>query len=132
MIISDEESFERHIVRTLNPKKPRTWKQTIKDYYNYQKQRVKRDSYSSKGILVVWTFEEFELWMENNKEKFEYIKSVGHTPSIDRIDASKHYEESNCRMIPNELNSAMGEITALQNRLKHLYEYCSANSFWLS
>lgn len=131
LYLDDETSFTNHIMRTLHPKKPKTWNQIVKSYYNSQKQRVKTPLYSKKGILVVWSFEEFLSWMDANKERFELIKECGHIPSVDRIDSNKHYSLDNCRLIPNELNSALGEINALQNRLKHLYEYCDKNSSWL-
>lgn len=94
--------------------------------------RVKKGIYLEKGIKVLWSFSEFSNWFESNWEIFHLIKEAGEIPSIDRIDSNGNYEVSNCRMIPNSVNSALGEVNAIIGRMKTLQEFLKSNQHWLT
>jgi hypothetical protein len=93
--------------------------------------RVKTKSYIQKGIKVIWTFEEFCSWWNDNLKIKNDILSNNLTPSIDRIDSYKHYEASNCRWLPVEVNRALGEVEALISRMKTLQQLLKENEHWL-
>jgi len=128
----DDEAFIRSYNRIHSPRKPKTDAQIIRYYWNSMRDRVKKGIYLEKGIKIIWSFEEFSEWFEGNWELFHRIKEAGEIPSIDRIDSNGHYEVSNCRMIPNTVNSALGEVNALISRMKTLQEFLRANQHWLT
>lgn len=128
----EDTAFVKSYLRIHSEKKEKTKEQIIRSYWNGMRNRVKTKSYSAKGILVNWSFEEFSSWFERRWGLFNEIESAGEVPSIDRIDSSGNYEESNCRMIPNCLNSALGEVNYLIQRMKTLQNTLSKNSTWLT
>lgn len=102
-----------------------------KRYWNNMKSRVKTPSYSNKGIKVVWSYEEYLKWWNDNFKRYELIVEHGLTPSIDRIDSRAHYEASNCRWLPNDLNRTLGEMEGLISRMKTIQTYLKENEEWL-
>lgn len=128
----DDEAFIRSYNRIHSPNKPKTEAQIIKSYWNSMNSRVKKGIYLEKGIKVLWSFSEFNNWFESNWEIFHLIKEAGEIPSIDRIDSNGNYEVSNCRMIPNSVNSALGEVNAIIGRMKTLQEFLKSNQHWLT
>lgn len=131
-IIDDDESFIRSYHKNQKPKVIKTFEQEIKSYWRGMRSRVKTGLYFRNGIKVVWSFEEFSNWFNSNRELFYEIRAFGETPSIDRINSKGHYEVSNCRLIPNSLNSALGEVNGLIVRMNQLQEFLKKNSHWLS
>jgi len=130
-IYDDDESFIRSYHRNQKPKKIKAFEEEIKSYWRGMQNRVKTELYARNGIKVIWSFEEFSKWFTSNKERFYSIRSAGEVPSIDRIDSRKHYEESNCRMIPNSVNRALGEVNGLIIRMNQLQTFLKANEHWL-
>lgn len=127
----DDTAFIKSYLRIHSEKKEKTQEQIIKSYWNGMRNRVKSGSYFAKGIKVVWTYPEFKDWFELRWGLFKEIESAGEVPSIDRINSNGNYEASNCRMIPNSLNSALGEVNYLMNRMKTLQKLLKDNSDWL-
>mgnify|MGYP003426811885 FL=1 len=110
--------------------KTRTLDQEIKAYWNGMNTRVKKGIYKRKGIRVVWSVYEFKLFWLSNSEKIQKIKNAGFVPSVDRIDSDGNYELTNCRIIPNHLNTALGNINNLQGQLKKLYALIESSTEW--
>lgn len=110
--------------------KTRTLDQEIKAYWNGMNTRVKKGIYKRKGIRVVWSVDEFKLFWLSNSEKIQKIKNAGFVPSVDRIDSDGNYELTNCRIIPNHLNTALGNINNLQGQLKKLYALIESSTEW--
>lgn len=110
--------------------KTRTLDQEIKAYWNGMNTRVKKGIYKRKGIRVVWSFDEFKSFWLSNSEKIQKIKNAGFVPSVDRIDSDGNYELTNCRIIPNHLNTALGNINNLQGQLKKLYALIESSTEW--
>lgn len=129
--LDDDALFANSLKRLTRQPKEKTQKQIIKGYWNSMNNRIKTPLYNQKQIKVLWSFEEFTIWFNNNWERFHKIKEAGETPSIDRINSDLHYCESNCRLIPMSVNSALGEVNAIVNRMKTLQEFLNANSHWL-
>ena len=130
--IHDDEYFMvQNYLKQFEEPKVKSWESIIKQYYRNQIERCKKGYYKKNKICVEWSLDEFTNWMEDNKEKFEKIKSCGETPSVDRIDNKGNYNKNNCRLIPNKLNVSLGKITSLQKQLKSLYEYCDSMRHWL-
>jgi hypothetical protein len=75
-------------------------------------------AYFEKGIkcLIGTNRKEVKEFLETNfyEEIAEFIKK-GLTPSVDRIDVKKHYEEGNLRIIEREENT---RISAIENNKK--------------
>ena len=99
-------------------------------YWNNMNTRVTSGSYKKKGIQVVWTFEEFMTWWNDNSKKYDLIVERGLTPSIDRIDSNKHYESSNCRWLPLEVNRALGTVNGLIEQMKTVQSFLKENEEW--
>jgi hypothetical protein len=94
--------------------------------------RVKKGIYAEKGIKVIWTYQEFREWFISRWDTFEKIKAANEIPSIDRIDSNGNYIASNCRIIPNSVNSALGEVNYLISRMKKLQTFLKDNEYWLT
>ncbi len=116
-------------IRTKKKKKEKTLEELAKYTWNNMNQRVGKGSYSN--ISIDWDYEDFLKWFISKEQVIEKIKSSGNVVSIDRIDPRKNYCESNCRLIPNELNVALGKINGLHTQLKKLYEFVEQNKNWL-
>jgi len=110
-------------------KKDKTIKQLAKYYWKSMNSRVGKGYYSN--IKIEWEYTSFEEWFIGQEEKIIQIKNAGKTPSIDRINPTLHYTEQNCRIIPNDLNTALGQITGLTTQLKKLYLFVENNKHWL-
>lgn len=98
------------------------------------KSRIKTKLYKKNNVQIKWTKDDFIRWFtsENNQKRYAAIIEAGETPSIDRINSKGHYEESNCRIIPNKLNMALGEVNGLIVRMAQLQEYLKKNQHWLT
>lgn len=130
--IHDDEHFTSlEYMKRFKEEREKSWEEIVKSYYRNQLERCKKGLYKKQNIKVIWSLEEFTVWMDNNKERFELIKSIKEVPSVDRINNKGNYVESNCRLIPNKLNLALGRITNLQNQLKKVYSYCDSMKDWL-
>ena len=114
-------------VRDLSPEQIATY------YWNNMRSRIKTKLYKKNGIQIKWLKEDFIQWFtsEKNQNRYQAIIEAGETPSIDRINSKGHYESSNCRIIPNKLNMALGEVNGLIVRMAQLQEYLKANQHWL-
>jgi hypothetical protein len=112
------------------PKPIRTQDQEILSYWRGMNSRVKKGIYKRKGIQVIWTFDEFKMFWISNTEKIQKIKNAGFVPSVDRINSDGNYELTNCRIIPNHLNTALGNINNLQGQLKKLYALVESSREW--
>lgn len=132
--MNDYEDFEtgvaRNYINSTSVKKTLSEKQIVKRYWNGMLSRVKTGIYLKKKIQVVWTFDEFETWWNENKSKRELIVAAGEVVSIDRIDSNGNYCRENCRIIPNRLNGILGKINQLQGQLKSLYKKAEEMKEW--
>lgn len=130
-IHDDETLFARWFENIHKEKKAVSIDGLKKRYWNNMKSRVKYGSYKSKNIKVVWTYEEFLTWWNDNLKIYELIVERGLTPSIDRIDSKGHYEASNCRWLPNDVNRALGEVELLMSRMRSVQSFLKENEEWL-
>lgn len=121
----------RSFKNLTSEKKELTTEQLMKRYWRNMNNRVKTESYSKKGIKVVWSYDEFCSWWYSNEKFRTPILDSNLTPSIDRIDSNKHYEASNCRWLPVEVNRALGEVNALIERMKQLQAFLKENENWM-
>lgn len=64
--------------------------------------------YLKKGIRLEMTKNEFYNWCDDNKEKIQSFFDEEDSPSVDRIDSSKHYSIDNIRIISFSENSSLG------------------------
>lgn len=130
--LHDDEHFTAlEYMKRFEEKKEKSWESIIKSYYRNQLERCKKGLYKKQNIKVEWSLEEFTIWMNENKERFEMIKEIKETPSVDRINNKGNYNKDNCRLIPNKLNTTLGRITKLQNQLRTAYAYCDSMKDWL-
>ena len=131
--VDDEEAFLRSYKNAHKIKKKLNKHQIAIYYFNNMKGRIKTKEYSKNKIEIKWTKEAFIEWFlsDVNVKRFNDILAAGETPSIDRINSKGHYEEANCRIIPNKLNMALGEVNGLISRMKTLQEYLKENQHWL-
>lgn len=130
-VYDDDEAFIRSYKQAHSEVKPLTTEQLIKRYWNSMNSRVKKGIYLKNNITVEWNFIEFTEWFHSNLEVFNKIKELGEVPSIDRINPKGNYCKSNCRMIPNSVNMALGEVNGLIVRMKQLQEFLKENQHWL-
>lgn len=68
-------------------------------------------SYLEKGVRLEMTKQEFLDWVYAKWDEFVAIFRSGDIPSIDRINPDGHYSIANLRVIPNEMNKALGNLT---------------------
>jgi hypothetical protein len=129
--IEDDISFARWFENIHSDRKSIDLKGLQKRYWYNMNARVKTGSYKAKGIKVIWSFEEFIQWWNDNFKRYETILERGLTPSIDRIDSKKHYEASNCRWLPNNVNSALGKVEYLMVEMRNLQTFLKENEEWL-
>ena len=130
-VYGDDESFIRSYIKAQKPIKEKTRLQITKQFWNSMNSRVKKGIYLKKGIQVEWSFDEFDAWLQTKWDIYDNIKKAGEVPSIDRINSNGNYCASNCRLIPNSVNSALGEVNALVVRMRQLQEFLKENSHWL-
>lgn len=130
MNFDDDISIANAYNNSKRIKKEKTIEQYAKYYWNNMNNRVGKGCY--KDITIEWEYSDFEKWFINNKEIFDRIKSANKSPSIDRIDPRKNYSEQNCRIIPSDLNTALGKINGLQSQLKKLYSFVEENKHWIT
>lgn len=131
--VDEDTAVYRAFKAAQKPKQELTQKQRAKKHWAGMNARVKTEQYASKGIKVLWSYEEFEAWFcsEQNKAIVDRILIEKEIPSIDRISSAGHYEVTNCRIIPKRLNCALGEVNALVSRMKTLQAYLKDNEHWL-
>lgn len=129
--VDDDILFARAYENIHSEKKAVSLDGLKKRYWNNMNSRIKVGVYKKKGIQVVWTFEEFLVWWDDNCKKYDLIVERGLTPSIDRIDSNKHYESSNCRWLPVEVNRALGTVNLLMEQMKTVQSFLRDNEEWL-
>lgn len=127
----DDVAFAKAYDIAHTVKKEKTKDQIIRAYWNSMNNRVKHGIYLKNKITVSWDASEFHRWFNDRWEIFDRIKASGETPSIDRIDPSKNYTSSNCRLIPMSVNSALGELNSIILRMKNIQSFLKANEHWL-
>lgn len=124
-MIDDETLIAYNYLKQFKKKVPKNYssKSVIKSYYRSMNQRVNSGSYKKKGIVVEISYDEFEIFWNNNLETILKIYSNNLIPSVDRINSMDNYRIDNLRIIPLDLNRALGKIEQLQNQLKRLYKF---------
>jgi hypothetical protein len=129
--IDDDLQFAKDFINIHREKKAVPLDYLKKRYWYNMNTRIKTGSYKKKGVQVVWTFEEYLEWWSDNSKKYDLIVERGLTPSIDRIDSNKHYESSNCRWLPVEVNRALGTVNLLMEQMKTVQSFLRDNEEWL-
>ena len=131
--IDEDTALCRAFERIHKEKKQLSPEEIAAYYYNNMRSRIKTKLYKKNGIQIKWSKEDFIEWFisDKNQDRYNAIIEAGETPSIDRINSKGHYEITNCRIIPNKLNMALGEVNGLIVRMKQLQEYLKANQHWL-
>ena len=132
--MEDEELIARNYLKQFKEKVPANYssKSVMKKYYRSMNERVSKSySYKRKGIKVEISLEEFEKFWFDNLEKMLKIQSSGFIVSVDRINSMGNYRIDNIRIIPLELNRALGKIEQLQNQLKRLYKFADSLKEWV-
>lgn len=121
-MIDDDTSLALNFLNKDKKKIPKDYskKSLIKKYYNSMKERVKTKSYKKKGIQVLISFEEFELFWNQNLELMNKIQDAGYVVSIDRINSFDHYRIENIRILPLHLNRMLGKLELLQSEMKRI------------
>ncbi len=129
--IDDDEAFGRWCENIHKEKKAVSPEGLKKRYWYNMNGRIRAGSYKAKNIKVLWSYQEFLEWWDDNLKIYEMIVEHGLTPSIDRIDSNAHYEAKNCRWLPNDVNRALGEVEYLIGRMKTLQGFLKENEQWL-
>lgn len=74
------------------------------------KDTPKNSSYKRSNRKLELTKEEFDIWVDENWDKFLALYECGKTPSIDRIDNSIGYRVSNMNVIDLKENMAKDRV----------------------
>jgi hypothetical protein len=127
------ENYELEIGRNFRSRNKVKVERSISELAEYtwknMNNRVGKGCY--KNVEIKWEKGAFIAWFICQEAVIAKIKASGKVVSIDRIDSRKGYSEDNCRLIPNDLNVALGQINGLHSQLKKLYEYIENNKEWL-
>ena len=88
---------------TLSHFKKYRWKdlnkRTLNGLQAKRLQKKNNSSYLKKGILLCITKEEFYNFCDRNQQLILDLYANGETPSIDRIDSTKHYSLDNIQIL---------------------------------
>lgn len=132
-MIDDDTSLALNFLNKDRQKIPKDYskKSLIKKYYSSMKERVKTKSYKKKGIKVLISFEEFEMFWNQNLELMNKIQDAGYVVSVDRINSFDHYRIDNIRILPLHLNRMLGKLELLQSEMKRIYSKLDELKDWV-